>query len=171
MNRICELFGIRYPIIQGGMVWCSGWRLSSAVSQAGGLGLLGAGSMHPETLVEHIRKMKAATDRPWGVNVPLMYPEIDRLMDILIREEVKIVFTSAGSPKKFTPMLHEAGVTVAHVVSSSKFARKCEEAGVDAIYELKEKDMTLEYSMMNAAELLHNKLQKINFLPAQEKRD
>ena len=127
MNRICELFGIRYPIIQGGMVWCSGWRLSSAVSQAGGLGLLGAGSMHPETLVEHIRKMKAATDRPWGVNVPLMYPEIDRLMDILIREEVKIVFTSAGSPKKFTPMLHEAGVTVAHVVSSSKFARKCEE--------------------------------------------
>ena len=133
MNRICELFGIRYPIIQGGMVWCSGWRLASAVSQAGGLGLLGAGSMHPETLVEHIRKMKAATDRPWGVNVPLMYPEIDRLMDILIREEVKIVFTSAGSPKKFTPMLHEAGVTVAHVVSSSKFARKCEEAGVDAI--------------------------------------
>ena len=133
MNRICELFGIRYPIIQGGMVWCSGWRLASAVSQAGGLGLLGAGSMHPETLVEHIRKMKAATDRPWGVNVPLMYPEIDRLMDILIREEVKIVFTSAGSPKKFTPMLHEAGVTVAHVVSSSIFARKCEEAGVDAI--------------------------------------
>ena len=133
MNRICKLFGIRYPIIQGGMVWCSGWRLAAAVSQAGGLGLLGAGSMHPETLVEHIRKMKAATDRPWGVNVPLMYPEIDRLMDILIREEVKIVFTSAGSPKKFTPMLHEAGVTVAHVVSSSKFARKCEEAGVDAI--------------------------------------
>lgn len=133
MNRICELFGIRYPIIQGGMVWCSGWRLASAVSQVGGLGLLGAGSMHPETLVEHIRKMKAATDRPWGVNVPLMYPEIDRLMDILIREKVKIVFTSAGSPKKFTPMLHEAGVTVAHVVSSSIFARKCEEAGVDAI--------------------------------------
>lgn len=133
MNRICKLFGIRYPIIQGGMVWCSGWRLAAAVGQAGGLGLLGAGSMHPETLVEHIRKMKASTDRPWGVNVPLMYPEIDRLMDILIREEVKIVFTSAGSPKKFTPMLHEAGVTVAHVVSSSKFARKCEEAGVDAI--------------------------------------
>lgn len=133
MNRICKLFGIRYPIIQGGMVWCSGWRLAAAVSQAGGLGLLGAGSMHPETLVEHIRKMKAATDRSWGVNVPLMYPEIDRLMDILIREEVKIVFTSAGSPKKFTPMLHEAGVTVAHVVSSSKFARKCGEAGVDAI--------------------------------------
>ena len=114
-------------------MWCSGWRLAAAVSQAGGLGLLGAGSMHPETLVEHIRKMKAATDRSWGVNVPLMYPEIDRLMDILIREEVKIVFTSAGSPKKFTPMLHEAGVTVAHVVSSSKFARKCGEAGVDAI--------------------------------------
>lgn len=133
MNRICNLFGIRYPIIQGGMVWCSGWRLASAVSNAGGLGLLGAGSMHPETLVEHIRKMKSATDKPWGVNVPLMYPEIDRLMQILVSEGVKIVFSSAGSPKKFTPMLHEAGATVAHVVSSSKFARKCEEAGVDAV--------------------------------------
>ena len=99
MNRICKLFGIRYPIIQGGMVWCSGWRLAAAVSQAGGLGLLGAGSMHPETLVEHIRKMKASTDRPWGVNVPLMYPEIDRLMDILIREEVKIVFTLTLIPQ------------------------------------------------------------------------
>ena len=133
MNRICELFGIRYPIIQGGMVWCSGWRLAAAVSNAGGLGLLGAGSMHPETLVEHIRKMKEATDKPWGVNVPLMYPEIDRLMDILIEEGVKIVFTSAGSPKKYTARLHEAGIKVAHVVSSSKFAHKCEEAGVDAI--------------------------------------
>ncbi len=133
MNRICELFGIRYPIIQGGMVWCSGWRLASAVSEAGGLGLLGAGSMHPETLTEHIRKMKEATRKPWGVNVPLMYPEIDRLMQIIIDEGVKIVFTSAGSPKKFTPMLHEAGIKVAHVVSSSKFARKCEEAGVDAV--------------------------------------
>lgn len=133
MNRICELFGIRYPIVQGGMVWCSGWRLAAAVSNAGGLGLLGAGSMHPETLVEHIAKLKAATDKPWGVNVPLMYPEIDRLMRIVIDEGVKIVFTSAGSPKKFTSMLHEAGVTVAHVVSSSKFARKCEEAGVDAV--------------------------------------
>lgn len=133
MNRICELFGIRYPIVQGGMVWCSGWRLAAAVSNAGGLGLLGAGSMHPETLTKHIRKMKEATDRPWGVNVPLMYPEIERLMDILIQEKVEIVFTSAGSPKKFTPMLHDAGIKVAHVVSSSKFARKCEEAGVDAI--------------------------------------
>ena len=133
MNRICDLFGIKYPIIQGGMVWCSGWRLAAAVSNAGGLGLLGAGSMHPETLREHIRKMKAATDKPWGVNVPLMYPEIDRLMGIIVEEGVRIVFTSAGSPKKFTPMLHQAGIKVAHVVSSSHFARKCEEAGVDAV--------------------------------------
>lgn len=133
MNRITELFGIKYPIVQGGMVWCSGWRLASAVSNAGGLGLLGAGSMHPETLQEHIEKMKAATDRPWGVNVPLMYPEIDRLMRIITDSGVRIVFTSAGSPKKFTPMLHEAGIRVAHVVSSSTFARKCEEAGVDAV--------------------------------------
>lgn len=132
-NRITELFGIKYPIIQGGMVWISGWRLAAAVSNAGGLGLLGAGSMHPETLVEHIHKLREATDKPWGVNVPLMYPEIDRLMDILITEGVKIVFTSAGSPKKYTQRLHEAGMKVVHVVSSSKFARKCEEAGVDAI--------------------------------------
>lgn len=132
-NRICTLFGIEKPIIQGGMVWCSGWRLAAAVSNAGGLGLLGAGSMHPETLVEHINKMKEATDKPWGVNIPLMYPEIDRLMDIIVSEGVKIVFTSAGSPKKFTARLHEAGIKVAHVVSSSKFARKCEEAGVDAV--------------------------------------
>lgn len=133
MNRITKLFGIRYPIVQGGMVWCSGWRLASAVSNAGGLGLLGAGSMHPETLQEHITKMKQATDKPWGVNVPLMYPEIDRLIRLIIDSGVKIVFTSAGSPKRFTPMLHEAGVTVAHVVSSSLFARKCEDAGVDAV--------------------------------------
>lgn len=133
MNRICELFGIQYPIIQGGMVWCSGWRLASAVSNAGGLGLLGAGSMHPETLLEHIRKMKEATDLPWGVNVPLMYPEIDKLIDLLIEEKVCIVFTSAGSPKKYTSRLHKAGIKVAHVVSSSLFARKCEEAQVDAI--------------------------------------
>ena len=132
-NRICELFGIDKPIVQGGMVWCSGWRLAAAVSNAGGLGLLGAGSMHPETLVEHIRKMKQATDKPWGINVPLMYPEIDRLMDIIIEEGVKIVFTSAGSPKKYTARLHEAGIKVAHVVSSSLFARKCEDAGVDAV--------------------------------------
>lgn len=115
------------------MVWCSGWRLASAVSNAGGLGLLGAGSMHPETLEEHINKMKAATTKPWGVNVPLMYPEIDRLMHLLIDNGVPVVFTSAGSPKKYTPMLHEAGIKVAHVVSSSVFARKCEDAGVDAI--------------------------------------
>ena len=121
-NRVCELFGIERPIVAGGMVWCSGWRLAAAVSNAGGLGLLGAGSMHPETLQEHIRKMKEATDKPWGVNLPLMYPEIDRLVELLIAEGVKIVFTSAGSPKKFT-----------QVVSSSKFARKCEEAGVDAV--------------------------------------
>lgn len=133
MNRITELFGIRYPIIQGGMVWCSGWRLASAVSNAGGLGLLGAGSMHPETLQEHIDRMKTATDKPWGINVPLMYPEIERLMKIIIDSGVKIVFTSAGSPKRFTPLLHEAGITVAHVVSSSGFARKCDDAGVDAV--------------------------------------
>ena len=132
-NRITELFGIKYPVIQGGMVWISGWRLASAVSNAGGLGLLGAGSMHPETLVEHIHKMREATDKPWGVNVPLMYPEIDRLIDLLIEEGVGIVFTSAGSPKKYTQRLHDAGIKVVHVVSSSKFARKCEEAGVDAI--------------------------------------
>ncbi|MCD8318699.1 MAG: nitronate monooxygenase [Paraprevotella sp.] len=133
MDRSCTLVDIDYPIIQGGMVWCSGWRLASAVSRAGGLGLLGAGSMHPDTLREHIHKMKKATNRPWGVNVPLMYPEIDQLMVILIEEKVKIVLTSAGSPKRFTPMLHQAGMKVAHVVSSSKFAAKCEEAGVDAI--------------------------------------
>ena len=132
-NRICQLFGIETPIIQGGMVWCSGWRLASAVSNAGGLGLLGAGSMHPETLIEHIRKMNQATDNPWGINIPLMYPEIGRLMDIIVDEGVKVVFTSAGSPKKYTQMLHDAGIKVAHVVSSSKFARKCEEAGVDAV--------------------------------------
>lgn len=115
------------------MVWCSGWRLAAAVSNAGGLGLLGAGSMHPETLVEHIHKLKAATNKPWGVNVPLMYPEIDRLMQILVDEQVRIVFTSAGSPKKHTAFLHEAGITVVHVVPSSKLAIKCEQAGVDAI--------------------------------------
>ena len=114
-------------------MWCSGWRLASAVSNAGGLGLLGAGSMHPETLIEHIDKMNAATSSPWGINVPLMYPEIDRLMSIIIEKGVKIVFTSAGSPKKYTDMLHDAGIKVAHVVSSSKFAKKCEEAGVDAV--------------------------------------
>ena len=132
-NCVTELFGIEYPVIAGGMVWCSGWRLAAAVSNAGGLGLLGAGSMHPETLIEHIDKMNAATTKPWGINVPLMYPEIEKLMDIIIEKGVKIVFTSAGSPKKFTARLHEAGIKVAHVVSSSKFAKKCEEAGVDAV--------------------------------------
>ena len=132
-NRITTLFGIQYPIISGGMVWCSDWRLASAVSNAGGLGLIGAGSMHPETLREHIVKCKAATDKPFGVNVPLLYPEIDTIMRIIIEEKVPIVFTSAGNPKTWTPVLKEKGIKVAHVVSSSKFARKCEEAGVDAI--------------------------------------
>ena len=133
MNRVTSLFGIRYPIIQGGMVWCSGWRLASAVSNAGGLGLIGAGSMHPETLREHIRKCNAATKLPFGVNIPLMYPQIDEIMQIVVDEGVKIVFTSAGSPKKWTGWLHDRGVTVVHVISSSRFAAKAEEAGVDAV--------------------------------------
>lgn len=133
LSRITSLFEIQYPIIQGGMVWCSGWRLAAAVSNAGGLGLLGAGSMYPEVLREHIRKCRAATGRPFGVNVPLMYPQIEEIMRILVEEEVKIVFTSAGNPKVWTGWLQEHGATVAHVVSSSKFAAKCEEAGVDAI--------------------------------------
>ena len=133
MNRICQLFGIQYPVIQGGMVWCSGWRLASAGSNAGGLGLIGAGSMHPEVLREHIRKCQSTTDKPFGVNVPLMYPEIDALMNILVEEGVKIVFTSAGNPKTWTGFLKGHGIKVAHVVSSSKFAVKCEQAGVDAI--------------------------------------
>lgn len=133
MNRITSLFGIQYPIIQGGMVWCSGWRLASAVSNAGGLGLLGAGSMHPETLREHIRKCRAATDHPFGVNIPLMYPQIEEIMSIVAEEEVKIVFTSAGNPKTWTAWLQDRGIIVAHVVSSSRFAIKCEEAGVDAV--------------------------------------
>lgn len=133
MNRICQLFGIQYPVIQGGMVWCSGWQLASAVSNAGGLGLIGAGSMHPEVLREHIRKCQSTTDKPFGVNVPLMYPEIDALMNILVEEGVKIVFTSAGNPKTWTGFLKGHGIKVAHVVSSSKFAVKCEQAGVDAI--------------------------------------
>ena len=132
-NRICDLFKIKYPVISGGMVWCSGWELASAVSNAGGLGLIGAGSMHPDVLQTHIRKCKAATDKPFGVNVPLMYPEIEKIMQILVDEEVKIVFTSAGNPKKWTKYLKDHGMTVAHVVSSSKFAMKCEEAGVDAV--------------------------------------
>src|SRR5574344_3157531 len=116
MNSICELFGIKYPIIYGGMVWCSGWRLASAVSNAGGLGLIGAGSMHPEVLREHIQKCKAATDESFGVNIPLMYPEIDTIIKIVIEENVKIVFTSAGNPRTWTKHLQEHGIKVAHVV-------------------------------------------------------
>ena len=133
MNLICNLFNIKYPVIQGGMVWCSGWKLASAVSNSGGLGLIGAGSMHPEMLEEHIVKTKAATDKPFGVNVPLMYPETERVMDIIAAHEVPVVFTSAGSPKKWTGWLKDKGITVTHVVSSSFFAGKCEAAGVDAI--------------------------------------
>lgn len=133
MDRITSLFEIKYPIIQGGMVWCSGWRLASAVSNAGGLGLLGAGSMHPETLREHIRKCREATRRPFGVNIPLMYPQIEEIMQIVVDECVRIVFTSAGNPNTWTGWLKERGITVVHVVSSSRFAMKAEEAGVDAI--------------------------------------
>lgn len=132
-NRIVDLFKIKYPIIQGGMVWCSGWRLASAVSNCGGLGLIGAGSMHPEVLQEHIRKCKAATGNPFGVNVPLMYPQVDVIMDIIVKESVPVVFTSAGNPKTWTPFLKSHGIKVAHVVSSSIFAKKCEDAGVDAV--------------------------------------
>ncbi|MDR2848426.1 MAG: nitronate monooxygenase [Bacteroidales bacterium] len=132
-NRISQLFNIRYPIVSGGMVWCSGWRLASAVSNAGGLGLLGAGSMHPDVLAEHIAKCKAATDKPFGVNVPLLYPEIDKLMHQIVASGVKIVFTSAGNPATWTSFLKERGITVVHVVSNTKFACKAAEAGVDAI--------------------------------------
>ena len=133
MNRITSLFGIKYPVIQGGMVWCSGWRLASAVSNAGGLGLLGAGSMHPETLREHIRKCRAATHHSFGVNIPLMYPQIEEIMQIVVDEGVRIVFTSAGNPKTWTGWLKQHGITVVHVVSTSRFAMKAEAAGVDAI--------------------------------------
>lgn len=132
-NRICKLFGIKYPVISGGMVWCSGWRLASAVSNNGGLGLIGAGSMHPETLREHIQKTKLATDKPFGVNIPMFYPEMETILNIIVDEKVPIVFTSAGSPKKYTSWLKERGIIVAHVIASSAFALKCEEAGVDAI--------------------------------------
>ena len=132
-NRVTELFGIEYPIIAGGMVWISSWRLAAAVSNAGGLGLIGAGSLTPELLREHIRKIKDATQKPWGVNLPMMNPKADEMVDVILEEGVKIVFTSAGSPKKYTARFHDAGIKVAHVVASSKFARKCEEAGVDAV--------------------------------------
>jgi len=132
-NRITDLFKINYPIIQAGMVWCSGWKLASTVSNAGGLGLLGAGSMYPEILEEHIIKCKKATSKPFGVNVPLMYTHAEEIMEVIIKNEVPIVFTSAGNPKTWTAKLQQEGIKVAHVVSSVKFARKCEEAGVDAV--------------------------------------
>jgi enoyl-[acyl-carrier protein] reductase II len=133
MNQITQLFNIKYPIVQGGMVWVSGWKLASAVSNAGGLGLIGAGSMYPDVLREHIQKCKKATDNPFGVNVPMLYPQVDKLMDIIVEEDVKIVFTSAGNPKTWTSFLKEKGITVVHVVSSVKFAIKAEAAGVDAV--------------------------------------
>ncbi|MBU3012013.1 DUF561 domain-containing protein [Polaribacter vadi] len=132
-NKITQLFNIKYPIIQGGMVWVSGYKLASAVSNAGGLGLIGAGSMYPDVLREHIQKCKKATDKPFGVNVPMLYPQIEEIMNIIVEEEVKIVFTSAGNPKTWTSFLKEKGITVVHVVSSVKFALKAEAAGVDAI--------------------------------------
>jgi enoyl-[acyl-carrier protein] reductase II len=132
-NRITSLFNIKYPIIQGGMIWVSGYKLASAVSNAGGLGLIGAGSMYPEVLREHIQKCKKATQKPFGVNVPMLYPDIDKVMNIIIEEGVKIVFTSAGNPKTWTSYLKEKGITVVHVVSSVKFALKAELAGVDAV--------------------------------------
>jgi len=132
-NRITKLFGIDYPIIQAGMIWASGWRLASAVSNAGGLGLIGSGSMYPDVLKEHIRKCRSATSRSFGVNVPLLYPDIDKHIQTCIEEGVKIIFTSAGNPKTWTSVLKERGITVVHVVSSSKFARKAEEAGCDAV--------------------------------------
>lgn len=132
-NRITTLFGIEYPIIQGGMIWNSGYKLASAVSNAGGLGLIGAGSMYPEVLREHIQKCKKATSKPFGVNVPMLYPNIQEIIDLIVEEDVKIVFTSAGNPKTWTSFLQEKGITVVHVVSSSKFALKAQEAGVDAI--------------------------------------
>ena len=132
-NSITNLFKVKYPIIQAGMIWASGWRLASAVSNAGGLGLIGAGSMYPDVLLEHIQKCKKATNKPFGVNVPMLYPNIEELMKIIVDEGVKIVFTSAGNPKTWTGYLKEQGITVVHVVSSVKFALKAQEAGVDAI--------------------------------------
>ncbi len=133
MNKITTLFAIQYPIVQGGMIWNSGYKLASAVSNAGGLGLIGAGSMYPEVLREHIQKCKKSTDKPFGVNVPMLYPNIEEIMNIIVEEGVKIVFTSAGNPKTWTSFLKEKGITVVHVVSSSKFALKAQEAGVDAV--------------------------------------
>ncbi|MGB2087577.1 MAG: NAD(P)H-dependent flavin oxidoreductase, partial [Psychroflexus salarius] len=132
-NRITQLFNIKYPIIQAGMIWASGWKLASSVSEAGGLGIIGAGSMYPHILEEHIQKCKAATSKPFGVNVPMLYPDLDKIIDIIIKEEVKIVFTSAGNPKTWTSHLQSHGIKVVHVVSSVKFGLKAEAAGVDAI--------------------------------------
>lgn len=133
MNRITQLFNIQYPIVQAGMIWCSGWKLASAVSNAGGLGLIGAGSMYPDVLREHIQKCKAATNKPFGVNVPLLYPDIEQHMAIIIEEGVKIVFTSAGNPATWTKHLKDHGITVVHVIANTKFAKKCTDSGVDAI--------------------------------------
>jgi len=133
MNRITTLFKIKYPIIQGGMIWCSGWELASAVSNAGGLGLIGSGSMYPDVLRQHIRKCKKATNKPFGVNVPLLYPQTDELIKIILEEDVKVVFTSAGNPKKYTSFLKDKGLKVVHVIANKKFALKAVEAGVDAI--------------------------------------
>ena len=132
-TNITKLFAIKYPIIQGGMIWNSGWRLASAVSNAGGLGLIGAGSMYPDVLREHVKKCKAATNHPFGVNVPMLYPNIEEIMQIIVEEDVKVVFTSAGNPKTWTETLKKEGITVAHVVSSAKFAQKSQDAGVDAV--------------------------------------
>ena len=133
MNKINELFGIKYPVIQGGMIWCSGWELASAVSNAGGLGLIGSGSMYSEVLRKHIVNCKKATNNPFGVNIPLLYPDIESHIDVIIQEGVRIVFTSAGDPKKYTAMLQNHGIKVVHVVANKKFAIKCLEAGVDAL--------------------------------------
>jgi len=132
-SRITELFKIKHPIIQGGMIWCSGWKLAAAVSNAGGLGLIGAGSMYPDVFEEHLKKVKQATDKSFGVNLPLLYPQMDELTKIVLREKVKIVFTSAGNPKKYTALFKEHGITVVHVIANTKFALKAQEAGVDAI--------------------------------------
>lgn len=132
-TRITKLFNIKYPIIQAGMIWCSGWKLASAVSNAGGLGLIGAGSMYPDIFKEHIKKMQKATHKPWGVNLPLLYPQMDEIIEIVLREEIKIVFTSAGNPKKYTQLFKDNGLTVVHVIANTKFASKTQEAGVDAI--------------------------------------
>lgn len=133
MNRITQLFNIKYPIIQGGMIWHSGYKLASAVSNAGGLGLIGAGSMYPDVLREHIQKCRKATDKPFGVNIPMLYPNIEEIINIVLEEKVPVIFTSAGNPKTYTDLLKKEGRKVAHVVSSVKFAQKCEEAGVDAV--------------------------------------